>query len=100
MSPFLGRKGGPAALAKALSKQEIDPGLAAQIRALALNFVFIAVTRTTQRLDPTGGLSAAAHLVAIQLWQIGGVILFALSTVAQILVPAELSRPGGGARPR
>ena len=79
-------------------KQIGKAGLAVQIRALALNFAFIAVTRTTQRLDPTGGLSAAAHLVAIQLWQIGGVILFALSTVAQILVPAELSRPGGGAR--
>ena len=34
VSPFLGRKGGPSALAKALSKQEVDPRLAAQIHAV------------------------------------------------------------------
>ena len=52
----------------------------------------------TQALDSTG-TAAAAHAVTIQLWQLGGVILFALSTVASIVVPAELNKPaaqGGG----
>ena len=37
--------------------------------------------------------------MTLQLWQLGGVILFALSTVASIIVPSELNRPaaeGGG----
>ena len=33
----------------------------------------------------------------MQLWLLGGVILFALSTVASILVPAELAAGEGGA---
>ena len=60
-------------------------------RAIALNLAFLSVTRTTQRLDATG-TAAAAHAVALQLWQLGGVILFAVSTVASILVPSELNR--------
>ncbi|KAL3892942.1 MAG: hypothetical protein SGPRY_014631, partial [Prymnesium sp.] len=88
----------------------------AQIRALALNIAFIAITRKTQTLDATG-TAAAAHAVALQFWQLGGVILFALSTVspyalpsssicpahcglgyqvASIVVPSELARKDGG----
>ena len=67
-----------------------------QARALALlNIAFLYVTRTVQRLDTTG-TAAAAHAVTIQLWQLGGVVLFALSTVASILVPTEPAREGGG----
>uniref|UniRef100_A0A7S4F219 Multidrug and toxic compound extrusion protein n=1 Tax=Chrysotila carterae TaxID=13221 RepID=A0A7S4F219_CHRCT len=72
-------------------------GVAVQIRAIALNVAFVAVTRSTQRLDATG-TGAAAHAVAMQLWQLGGVILFAVSTVASIVVPAELNREGAGKR--
>lgn len=63
------------------------------------------------------GTAAAAHAVALQFWQLGGVILFALSTVspyalasscicaahcglgyqvASIVVPSELARKDGG----
>ena len=35
---------------------------AVQLRALSLNIAFIAITRTTQRIDPTG-IAAAAHAV-------------------------------------
>ena len=66
-------------------------------RALALNIAFLYVTRTVQRLDTTG-TAAAAHAVTIQLWQLGGVVLFALSTVASILVPTELKREGAATR--
>jgi len=70
-------------------------GGAVQVRALALNAAFFTVTKATQGLDATG-TAAAAHAVTIQLWQLGGVILFALSTVASIVAPAELAREGGG----
>jgi len=73
-------------------------GGAVQVRALALNAAFFTITKTTQTLDATG-TAAAAHAVTIQLWQLGGVILFALSTVASIVVPSEMARPadkGGG----
>mmetsp|Transcript_13028 Transcript_13028/g.40180 ORF Transcript_13028/g.40180 Transcript_13028/m.40180 type:complete len:471 (-) Transcript_13028:283-1695(-) len=68
-------------------------------RSLALNTAFLSVTRATQALDPTGG-AAAAHTIAMQVWQLGGVVLFALSSVAAVLVPAALNAPGADARTR
>lgn len=70
-------------------------GAAAQVRNVALNLAFFSITRTTQRLDTTG-VSAAAHSVAIKLWSLGGTILFAVSTVASVLVSAELGKADGG----
>ena len=66
-------------------------GLGVQMRAVALNIAFLAVTRRTQALDATG-TAAAAHAVTIQLWQLGGVVLLAMSTVASIVVPAEVAK--------
>ena len=92
-------------------------GLGVQCRAVAMNMAFLAVTRTTQvtassrpylfptyalsipylrhlytqALDQTG-TAAAAHAVTIQLWQLGGVFLLAMSTVASIIVPSENTR--------
>lgn len=77
------------------SFEEVKPmllgGLGVQLRAVALNIAFLAVTRTTQALDTTG-TSAAAHAITIQLWQLGGVVLLALSTVASIIVPTEVAK--------
>ena len=56
-------------------------GAAVQLRAVALNIVFLAVTRATQTLDNTG-TAAAAHAIAIQVFNVGGIFLLALSTVA------------------
>lgn len=70
-------------------------GGAVQLRSAALNLAFLWITKTVQGLDSTG-TAAAAHAVTIQLWQLGGVVLFALSTVASIIIPAELNREGGG----
>lgn len=67
-------------------------------RSLAMNFAFLSVTRATQAIDQTGA-AAAAHTIAMQVWQLGGVVLFALSAVAGVLVPAKLNAPlkeGGG----
>lgn len=66
-------------------------GVGVQMRAIALNIAFLAVTKTTQALD-TDGTAAAAHAVTIQLWQLGGVVLLAMSTVASIIVPSELAK--------
>ena len=77
-------------------------GGAVQVRNVALNLAFVAITRTTQTLD-TSGVSAAAHSVTIALWQLGGVVLFAMGSVATILTSAELgkrtSSAGGASRP-
>lgn len=61
-------------------------GAALQLRNLSLNLTFLAVARVTQSIDKTG-VAAAAHAMAIQTFQIGGIVLLALSTVAQIIVP-------------
>lgn len=67
-------------------------------RSVALNIAFLSVTRATQALDPSGA-AAAAHTIAMQVWQLGGVVLFALSSVAAVLVPSAMNAPaseGGG----
>jgi Na+-driven multidrug efflux pump len=61
-------------------------GAALQLRNLSLNLTFLAVARVTQSIDQTG-VAAAAHAMAIQTFQIGGIVLLALSTVAQTVVP-------------
>lgn len=75
-------------------------GLGVLSRSVAMNTAFLCVTRATQALDPTGE-AAAAHTIAMQCWQLGGVVLFALSSVAAMLVPSTLNSPaesGGGKR--
>jgi len=64
-------------------------GAALQLRNFALNLTFLAVTRVTQSIDDTG-VAAAAHAMAIQTFQIGGIVLLALSTVAQTVVPNSM----------
>jgi Na+-driven multidrug efflux pump len=61
-------------------------GAALQLRNLSLNLTFLMVARMTQSIDKTG-VAAAAHAMAIQTFQIGGIVLLALSTVAQTVVP-------------
>lgn len=63
-------------------------GLSVQLRAVAMNIAFLAVTRTTQALDTTG-ITASAHAITVQFWQLGGIFLLAMSTVASIIVPTE-----------
>jgi len=70
-------------------KPLLQGGAALQMRNVALNLTFLAVARATQSLDDTG-VAAAAHALAIQVFQIGGIVLLALSVVAQTVVPNEL----------
>ena len=61
-------------------------GMALQLRNVALNITFLMVARVTQGIDKSG-VAAAAHAMAIQTFQIGGIVLLALSTVAQTVIP-------------
>ena len=61
-----------------------------QLRAVSLNAALLAVTRQSQHLDPSGTL-AAAHTISNQLYQLGAVATFALSTVASIIVPTVIA---------
>ena len=72
----------------------IKGGFALQLRLLALNVAFLSVVRVTQSIDKTG-VAAAAHEMALQTFQLGGVVLIALSVVAQIVLPNELYSKGG-----
>lgn len=69
--------------------QLLKGGAALQLRNFALNLTFLSVTRVTQGIDDSG-VAAAAHAMAIQTFQIGGIVLLALSTVAQTVVPNEM----------
>jgi Na+-driven multidrug efflux pump len=70
-------------------KPLLKGGAALQLRNFALNLTFLMVTRVTQSIDDTG-VAAAAHALAIQTFQVGGIVLLALSTVAQTVVPNEM----------
>jgi MATE family multidrug resistance protein len=72
-----------------LLKPLLKGGAALQLRNMAINITFLMVTRATQGIDSTG-VAAAAHSLAIQVFQVGGIVLLALSTVAQTLIPNEL----------
>ena len=96
----------------------IRGGAALQLRNVALNVTFLAVARVTQGIDKSG-VAAAAHAMAIQgkryidthyyvwyplvqngrsfshphvfkVFQLGGIVLLALSTVAQTVVPSDM----------
>jgi multidrug resistance protein, MATE family len=68
----------------------IKGGLALQLRMIAFNITFLAVARVTQSIDKTTGVAAAAHEMALQTFQLGGVVLIAMSVVAQIVIPNDL----------
>ena len=70
-------------------KPLLKGGAALQLRNVAMNLTFLAVARATQNLDQTG-VSAAAHAMSIQTFQIGGIVLLALSVVAQTIIPNDL----------
>lgn len=66
-------------------------GFAVQVRAIAVNITYLAVTRATIEMDPSG-TSAAAHTISVQLWQLGTIILYSLSSLATIFVPRALNK--------
>lgn len=69
--------------------QLIKGGFALQLRNVAFNLTFMAVTRMTQSIDDKG-VAPAAHAIAMQTFQVGGIVLLALSVVAQTVVPSAM----------
>lgn len=84
-------------LLKIPSWKQLSPllkgGAALQLRNISLNLTFLAVTRATQAID-SRGIAANAHALSIQTFQIGGIVLLALSSVAQTVVPNDLEVGG------
>jgi len=76
---------------KELLQRIAAAGGAVQVRNIALNLAYAAITKTVQGLDTTG-VSAAAHAVTLALWRLGGVVLFAMSSVGTILTSAEIGK--------
>jgi Na+-driven multidrug efflux pump len=70
-------------------KPLLSGGMALQLRNVALNLTFLAVARVTQSIDQTG-VAAAAHAMSIQVFQVGGIVLLGISSVAQTIVPNDL----------
>lgn len=74
-------------------------GFAVQLRAIAINITYLAVTRATIQIDATG-TSAAAHTISLQLWQLGTIILYALSSLATIFIPQALNKKDAQGDPK
>jgi len=70
-------------------------GSAMLLRQVALNVAFIAATRMTQAMDTTG-VSAAAYAITNQYYSLGLVVMLAMQATGATLIPAALSRGGGG----
>lgn len=62
-----------------------------QSRTFALNFSFMMVTRYVQTMDTTG-VSAAAHGIALNLFQFCSIPSLALNTVSNSIIPLELAK--------
>eukprot|EP00288_Rhodomonas_lens_P014558 CAMPEP_0177702618 /NCGR_PEP_ID=MMETSP0484_2-20121128/7228_1 /TAXON_ID=354590 /ORGANISM="Rhodomonas lens, Strain RHODO" /LENGTH=397 /DNA_ID=CAMNT_0019213905 /DNA_START=119 /DNA_END=1309 /DNA_ORIENTATION=+ len=66
-------------------------GLILQLRALALNAVFMKGVAAANHLD-LAGTAAAAHILTQQVFSVGATILFALSTVATVLASTGMAK--------
>eukprot|EP00238_Polyblepharides_amylifera_P012231 CAMPEP_0196598844 /NCGR_PEP_ID=MMETSP1081-20130531/94539_1 /TAXON_ID=36882 /ORGANISM="Pyramimonas amylifera, Strain CCMP720" /LENGTH=297 /DNA_ID=CAMNT_0041924571 /DNA_START=986 /DNA_END=1879 /DNA_ORIENTATION=- len=73
-------------------------GLAVQLRAVSLNVALICAMRSTLQMD-TNGIHAAAHTLTINLWQLGGIVLLSLGSIASIIITQTVNKKaseGGG----
>lgn len=70
----------------------VKGGISLQLRSFCMNFTFLMVARVIQSLDDTG-VSAAAHALAAQTFQLGGIVLGALGMAAQTMVPKAMIDP-------
>jgi len=62
-------------------------------REMVINYAFVRATRAVAAVDSTG-TAAAAHTVALQVWQLGYVLLSAASSTAALVVPNVVGRFG------
>jgi Na+-driven multidrug efflux pump len=68
-------------------------------REMVINYAFVRATRAVSAVDATGS-AAAAHTVALQVWQLGYVLLSAASSTAALVVPNVVGRFGQSWRAR
>jgi MATE family multidrug resistance protein len=73
----------------------VTGGIALQLRSICLNFTFLMVARVIQSLDDTG-VSAAAHALAAQTFQLGGIVIGALGMASQTMVPNAMVKVTDG----
>lgn len=76
----------------------IKGSVALQIRSFAMNLTQLMVARVIQSID-NEGVAPAAHALALQTFQLGGILFGALGMATQTLVPsalAERSTKGDG----
>jgi Na+-driven multidrug efflux pump len=69
----------------------IKGSIALQIRSFAMNLTQLMVARAIQGIDDTG-VAPAAHVLALQTFQLGGIVLGALGMATQTLVPNAMAK--------
>lgn len=76
-------------------KPLVSGGSAVLLRTIITNAAFLKVTALTQSF---GGVEAAAHTIAMQFWTLTGNLLFALSSVATVMISRERAKGNWQAR--
>jgi Na+-driven multidrug efflux pump len=69
----------------------IKGSVALQLRSFALNLTQLMVARVIQSIDDEG-VAPAAHALALQTFQLGGIMLGALGMATQTLVPSVMAK--------
>jgi Na+-driven multidrug efflux pump len=69
----------------------IKGSVALQLRSFALNLTNLMVARVIQSIDDAG-VAPAAHALALQTFQLGGILLGALGMATQTLVPSAMAK--------
>jgi Na+-driven multidrug efflux pump len=72
----------------------IKGSVALQIRSFAMNLTQLAAARVIQSIDDAG-VAPAAHALALQTFQLGGILFGALGMATQTLVPGALAKKEG-----
>jgi Na+-driven multidrug efflux pump len=73
----------------------IKGSVALQIRSFAMNLTQLAAARVIQSIDDAG-VAPAAHALAVQTFQLGGILFGALGMATQTLVPSALANKEEG----
>jgi Na+-driven multidrug efflux pump len=73
----------------------IKGSVALQIRSFALNLTQLIVARVIQSIDDEG-VAPAAHALALQMSQLGGILLAALGMATHTLVPSAMATRKSG----
>ena len=59
--------------------------------------IFVSFSRAAQGLD-LSGVTAAAHAIALQVWSMSSIVVYAMCGVSSILIPSRAAANGGNMR--